>query len=84
MAVTTATTIKVTSPAAHSSHPDHFQLIFGAILAALQASVPLIVQLVPPEVGVGLEAGTALAPTVVQVVEAVKAADAGAAPVQSQ
>lgn len=63
--------ITVTTPAADVNHQSHWQAVLAAILAISQSVIPMIVTLVPPKVGAGIELGDALAPVVITSIEAI-------------
>lgn len=69
-------TVSVVTPAASPSSPSHFQAIMGAILAAWQATEPVVITLLPPAAQIGVEAGTAFAPIVISTVAAIQEAKA--------
>jgi hypothetical protein len=48
----------------------------GAILAAWQATEPVVITLLPPAAQIGVEAGTAFAPIVISTVAAIQEAKA--------
>lgn len=69
---------QIVSPAADPSHPSHWQLVLAAIVAAWQAAEPAVITLLPSGAQPGVAVGTALAPVVVQTIQAVSAAQPAA------
>jgi hypothetical protein len=62
-------TVTVTMPHAVATlHISTWQAIFAAIMAALTAIDPILINVLPTPVGLGLELGTAVLPIVIQTV----------------
>lgn len=62
------TQITVTTPAASVSHPSHWQAVFAAIMAILNAAEPIVVTLVSPKIANVIEESTAIADIAQQVI----------------
>lgn len=62
-------------PSATPAHVSRFLQIFQAIFAALQAAEPMILNILPPKVQIGLEVANVAEPIVVSTVQAIQSAD---------
>ncbi len=68
--------VSVSIPAsATPAHVSRFMQIFAAIFAAMQAAEPMLVQILPPPVAVGIAVATQVEPIVVSTVQAVQTAN---------
>jgi len=61
-------TVVVNHPAADPAHPNHLLIIAAAIVAALQAATPSLIQILHPKAAKGLVIGETLGAITIQTI----------------